>query len=705
MVGRTATQCLQRYQHLLDEAEARENEELCLAGDDAHGPSADDIRKLRPGEADPDPEAKPARPDPVDMDEDEKEMLSEARARLANTQGKKAKRKAREKQLEEARRLALLQKRRELKAAGINVRLRSKKKGGMDYNADIPFEKKPTLGFYDVTEEKYKTQTPVTSADLRQLERKRGAEDEDEARKKRQKKDKDQKEGKEKPLTAGQVAALQKMKEQEQVSRRRSLNLPAPQVGDAELEDIVKIGMSGENTRAMIDENGNELSAGLLAEYNALAAARDIRTPRVADGRDTIMNEARNLRLMTETQTPLLGEEATPLREEDGTGYNGITPRQGIASTPNPLATPLRNGSAGALSARDRVSSTPTRTPRDHYQLNAAGERLGPSSTPREARYREASAKHQLQQAFSSLPKPMNGFEIVLPEDELDDEADVAMTEEDAADRDARLAARKQAEEKVRLARRSQAVQKGLPRPASIDVSALMAAVPEGTDPESIVEAMIEKEMIKLVQHDAVMYPVSSSTSITRKVPKLENLSDDSLANARALVRSELDSMLPHDENTGAVIVPDINSFDKAWQEAHEETVFAPSRGLFLPADQITDTDKVANHRTEYDACKSKMISEAQRAAKIEKKLGLVLGGYQNRSTGLSEKFINKFAELNALSIEVDSFKDLSITESETAPARIKALEKEVTFLVDKETALQKRYAELANEKRDLQGQ
>jgi hypothetical protein len=52
------------------------------------------------------------------MDDDEKEMLSEARARLANTRGKKAKRKAREKQLEEARRLASLQKKRELKAAG-----------------------------------------------------------------------------------------------------------------------------------------------------------------------------------------------------------------------------------------------------------------------------------------------------------------------------------------------------------------------------------------------------------------------------------------------------------------------------------------------------------------------------------------------------------------------------------------------------------
>ncbi len=45
----------------------------------------DDPRRLRPGEIDPNPESKPARPDAVDMDEDEKEMLSEARARLANT--------------------------------------------------------------------------------------------------------------------------------------------------------------------------------------------------------------------------------------------------------------------------------------------------------------------------------------------------------------------------------------------------------------------------------------------------------------------------------------------------------------------------------------------------------------------------------------------------------------------------------------------
>lgn len=95
------------------------------AGKDGSYDPSDDPRRLRPGEIDPNPESKPARPDPIDMDEDEKEMLSEARARLANTRGKKAKRKAREKALEEARRLAALQKKRELKVCRIVVRGKS----------------------------------------------------------------------------------------------------------------------------------------------------------------------------------------------------------------------------------------------------------------------------------------------------------------------------------------------------------------------------------------------------------------------------------------------------------------------------------------------------------------------------------------------------------------------------------------------------
>lgn len=93
------------------------------------------------------------------MDEDEKEMLQECRARLANTKGKKAKRKAREKQLEEARRMAQLQKQRELKAAGIDI-YKPLKIRGVDYNKEIPFEKKVPEGRHDTGPE----ETPKINA-------------------------------------------------------------------------------------------------------------------------------------------------------------------------------------------------------------------------------------------------------------------------------------------------------------------------------------------------------------------------------------------------------------------------------------------------------------------------------------------------------------------------------------------------------------
>jgi len=280
IVGRTATQCLERYQKLLDEAEAKEHEELGLAGPGGEaGPSSDDIRKLRPGEIDPDPETKPARPDPIDMDEDEKEMLSEARARLANTQGKKAKRKARERQLEEARRLAMLQKRRELKAAGIMSGMRSmKKKKGIDYNADIPFEKKPAAGFYDTSEEQARVVEAPVGQSLKRLEAKRKPTDDDAERRKRQKKDDGTHQTK---FIAARDAQIQKLKEAEQISKRRKLELPAAQVGEAELEEIVKMGHAGRAARELV-EAGDENTGRLLDDQEGLLPQRSLRTPRTA---------------------------------------------------------------------------------------------------------------------------------------------------------------------------------------------------------------------------------------------------------------------------------------------------------------------------------------------------------------------------------------------------------------------------------------
>jgi pre-mRNA-splicing factor CDC5/CEF1 len=213
------------------------------------------------------------------MDEDEKEMLSEARARLANTQGKKAKRKARERQLDDSRRLAVLQKRRELKAAGINTRLEFRRKGEMDYNADVPFEIKPAVGFYDTTEEEVRGRREQGMIDISKVQAvKRRIQEEDENRGKRQRKavipPQDDEGVREK-----RAKQLQKLKQAEQLARRRPLNLPTPQVGDNELEEIVKMGLAGESVRGLVDESGNEASRGLLSDYSRMGTTAPVHTP------------------------------------------------------------------------------------------------------------------------------------------------------------------------------------------------------------------------------------------------------------------------------------------------------------------------------------------------------------------------------------------------------------------------------------------
>jgi pre-mRNA-splicing factor CDC5/CEF1 len=50
--------------------------------------------------------------------------------------------------------MAALQKRRELKAAGIGSRMHSKKRKFIDYAKEIPFHKETPAGVYDVSEER-----------------------------------------------------------------------------------------------------------------------------------------------------------------------------------------------------------------------------------------------------------------------------------------------------------------------------------------------------------------------------------------------------------------------------------------------------------------------------------------------------------------------------------------------------------------------
>jgi pre-mRNA-splicing factor CDC5/CEF1 len=548
IVGRTANQCLERYQRLLDEAEQREGSSLGLMGPEGgetQAPSADDVRRLRPGEVDPDPETKPARPDTIDLDEDEKEMLSEARARLANTQGKKAKRKARERQQEESRRLAALQKRRELKTAGINIKVTTRKKGQMDYNADIPFEKKAVPGFYDTTDEISRNEFQRSHFDPKKQQvgnKRKGEEDGDVDRKRR----KNEKDG---PSASTQAAIkagqMQKIREAEQSSKRKALSLPAPQVGEGELEEIVKMGMIGERASASARDSDNDATRGLVGNYSALNTNAPIRTPLAPAQEDHIANEIRNIRALTQTQSSLLGGENTPLHEGAGsTGFESVAPRKQVVSTPNPLATPLRSAANGVGATPLRVGQTPLRTPRDTFALNAADKDMDMvGGTPADIRMRDLSLRHQLKQRLAALPKPKETeWELELPEDQQEPMT-AEQREEDAAERDRREREIREAQEMLERKRRTQVMQRDLPRAIAVDYNELVRAASEVEDPA---QALVAREAALLIAHDASRYPLAGAPPV-KPIP-LPQVDDSALAEARLQVLLEMKDQLKPEE-------------------------------------------------------------------------------------------------------------------------------------------------------------
>lgn len=178
-------------------------------------------------------------------------------------------------------------------------------------------------------------------------------------------------------------------------------------------------------------------------------------------------------------ETPLKGGEAVIL--EEGTGFEGHVPKSGKMQTPNAMlsqrggSTPLA-GSATPLSVRSMASSSRNAMPggatpmRDQLGLNQAGAETMQLMVLSEKR-RQKALRAQLADGLGSLPAPQYSYEISVPDLEDQEEEEVPI-EEDAADREARLAAKKRAQEEAELERRSTVLKRGLPRPAVVNPDA-----------------------------------------------------------------------------------------------------------------------------------------------------------------------------------------------------------------------------------------
>ncbi|VDO50705.1 unnamed protein product [Haemonchus placei] len=646
IVGRTAAQCLERYEHLLDEAQ-RKAEGL----DD----EATEAKRLKPGEIDPTPETKPARPDPIDMDDDELEMLSEARARLANTQGKKAKRKARERQLSEARRLASLQKRREMREAGLLVRrFRRLKRNQIDYSGEIPFEKAVPAGFHDPSEDKIDTSDKHQRA-IADHEKPRRMEVENELRKQDREKLKRKK-------PEDEPESVFKTKEK----KRSKLILPAPQISDREMEQIIKIGHASDSVRLYADGGA---TSSLLTDYAASARANAVaaRTARTPLARDNVQMEVQNILALQNVDTPLKGGLNTPLQETD---FSGVLPTPRVQATPNTVlnavaATPASTFGATPSSVGSFTPGAGGATPafRDQMGINEGGATSG------------IEARAELRRALASLPEPRNDYEIVAPEGESEeaDEQEENGEEwvDDAADTKELRAKQRALKRQRELAARSQVIQRSLPKPSKVCDAAFKPSL--NRTEMARADDLIKAEMARLVAWD-----------VQDQVPS-EVYDESAIKAASEMITKNCDDGPPLDASMWAVI-----------EQCSSELV--QSRGKFTRIAVLSRGDQIEALHSQFQIYRDWMNARAKKTAKLEKKLKIKLGGYQAIHTNLAAKLAEVRNELEMAAIEKETFRRLSEHEMKSINKRVSRLQQEVRQQEARERELQKVYGKLKDQ-------
>lgn len=741
IVGRTAGQCMEHYEKLLDQAQ------------EATETGTDDPRRLRPGEIDPAPETKPARPDPIDMDDDEKEMLAEARARLANTKGKKQKRKVRERQLEDSRRLSSLQKRRELKAAGIESKIGggNKKRKYIDYAREIPFQKVPPVGFYDVGEELHAEKTMKLDPHTHGLELSKM-----EGRHEKQEEERDRaKDAKRlkalfKANAPQAVMLLSAQNDPTTLRKRNALALPAPQVSDDQLEDIVKAGQASMMLPPDIvpSKSGGigNASAALIGDYSAQfkgSLPTPLRTP---IQENIVMQEARNARLLRD-MAPFTGEELPEL--EEGSGFEGVTPRTSKLATPNTvLATPGRGpGLSGATPLLPTPGSVTSsfggvgseyggRVVRDHLGLNVGS--MGDSdsfsvsdygsihtSSSSLGKHREKLLRSNIASQLKSLPDPEFVYELSIPDIDRGDLEDGDESDpnrrEDAADIAAKLTAERELAINLELQRRSTVLKRGLPRPLSLSNQCLQylqsGTFVSGRPADEIAaEKLIHAELVKLLVHDELAYPnpaPEAAKALARRnqaftSDDFEPIVDDYLASARDLVSREYDdwqaasSMIDDSSTIRPGSEEDIEMFRTTWDEVHKKIMYLPTRGtdgngaFGVPENK---QEILTSLMTQFAALRGRIEKESKRSSKIESKLAITTKGYIIRGQKLDMTLAEQFAAYSKACTDLLCYRQFQSNESKAMASRIAAARIDMLAAEAQEAEWQLKYANLKKRK------
>ena len=605
---------------------------------------------------------------------------------------------------------------------------------GVDYNTEIPFQKRAPAGFFDTSGEDAAASTAACDDDAAfkaKLKSKLDAPNREVAEEKARKTDAEKLKRRREEALPEAVAALDSIQKLQTIRKRAKLMLPPPQVGDRELERVLK---ASNGTAAATLDSGSEATLVLMSSYKETpvsASAAMMRTPRnLSASTNTVLDEAVAQVSMLEAQTPLLGGPSSTLHLSSG--FGSITPKVaagGGAMTPNPLATPVAIGDGvvhagdaggastgfGATNARFSVLRSTSSQTGGSSLADANSSRNVLAIDDLDASHPDldgppASIALRLQQQrrealaaqLASLPVPSNEYKLVMPELSPPPE-DEGTDGESSLLEDAQNVAKREGCEKIVAAQsefklRSRLLQRPeLPRPLIVNrlmgsaatSAAAAAAAGEEETMFVIADHMLSQEIVTVIEADACAHPVKSAPEPPKRKP-LKWLSEEMLAQAQQMLEAEIDSQT---HSNGPP--PSGAKMEAASAAVAAEWAYVPSLQRYCQLSVVSAQERLQAPQQQLQLVKNLMVKDGKRAAKLENKLEVLLGGYKKRAAALDKQLLTAHSEIDSQRIALGCFEALRRQETLAVPQRLDELSALLSDQRAREIELQVRYHKL----------
>ena len=114
-----------------------------------------------------------------------------------------------------------------------------------------------------------------------------------------------------------------------------------------------------------------------------------------------------------------------------------------------------------------------------------------------------------------------------------------------------------------------------------------------------------------------------------------------------------------------------LNEYSSIWEECYREVLYVPSQNRYTRASMSSTKDRLESLEKKLQENRQLMTKQAKKAAKLEKKLKVLTGGYQARGTATAKQVGDLHEQVEQTFVELETFGRLQELEQLAIPKRL----------------------------------